>query len=411
MKTIQEELDYCLNCRNKPCMAKCPLNNDIPGFIQLMKQNDYEAAYKLLTQTTPLGNLCSIVCPTKKQSQSKCTRSFRGDPVGINRLEQELTNKVKGDFTKENNVSGKVAIVGGGPAGLTCAWILAKNGVDVTIYEKYDYLGGLLVHGIPEFRLPKDKVKESIDRILKLGIKVEYNKVLGKDITTEQLKKEYDYVFIGVGANNSTKQHLEGEDLPGVFGANETLEYKTFVDYKGKTVVVSGGGNVAMDISRTVKRMGAEKVVVVYRRSRNEMPAEQLEIDEAMEDGVEFNFQTNILKINGTDKVESIECIKTELVQKEGETRLSPVNIEGSNFTMPIDYIYMAIGSAPDKAVIDDVNVELDWKKLKIDEFGQTSDPQVFAGGDITNTTGTVAWAARSGRNAAYKIMDLLKTK
>ena len=409
MKTIQEELDYCLNCRNKPCMAKCPLNNDIPGFIQLMKQNDYEAAYKLLTQTTPLGNLCSIVCPTKKQCQSKCTRSFRGDPVGINRLEQELTNKVKGDFVKENNVSGKVAIVGGGPAGLTCAWILAKNGVDVTIYEKYDYLGGLLVHGIPEFRLPKDKVKESIDRILKLGIKVEYNKVLGKDITTEQLKKEYDYVFIGVGANNSTKQHLEGEDLPGVFGANETLEYKTFVDYKGKTVVVSGGGNVAMDISRTVKRMGAEKVVVVYRRSRNEMPAEQLEIDEAMEDGVEFNFQTNILKINGTDKVESIECIKTELVQKEGETRLSPVNIEGSNYIMPIDYIYMAIGSAPDKTVIDDVNVELDWKKLKIDEFGQTSDPQVFAGGDITNTTGTVAWAARSGRNAAYKIMDLLK--
>ena len=287
---------------------------------------------------------------------------------------------------------------------------MAKNGVDVTIYEKHDYLGGILEHGIPDFRLDKNLLKNVIDKILDLGVEVKLNQELGKDFEIEQIEKEYDAIFLGIGANISSKMRIEGEELEGVYGGNELLENKMHPDYHGKTVVVSGGGNVAMDVSRTVKRMGAERVIVVYRRSENEMPAEKKEIEEAKEEGIEFLFQNNILRIIGENKVEKIECIKTELVQKDGENRLSPVNIEGSNYYIDVDYVMMAVGSKAEESILKKLGLDLDNRgKIKIDENGQTSNKKIFAGGDLVGSIGTVAWASRDGRNAAYSILEFLK--
>ena len=313
---------------------------------------------------------------------------------------------------KEDEKDYKVAIVGGGPAGLTCAQFLRRAGIQVTIFEKYDYLGGILKHGIPDFRLDKDKLNKWIDKIIESGIKVEYGKELGNNLSMEELEKNFDSIFLSFGANISTKMEIPGEELNGVYGGNEFLESTPIIDLRGKTIVVSGGGNVAMDVSRTIKRSGAEHVYVVYRRSEKEMPAEQKEIDEAKEDGVEFLFQNNILKINGNDegKVKSIECIKTELVQKEGETRLSPVNIDGSNYELECDYVIMAIGSKPEDKVVNSLGVELDRKgRIVVDEIGRTSKPNIYAGGDIAENMGTVAYAARAGRNVAEAIVNTLQ--
>lgn len=411
---ILEKANYCASCVKKPCRAGCPLNNDITGFIKLMKEEKYKEAYELLTETTVLSAVCGKICPHQKQCQGSCVKRIAFTPVEIGELESFI-----GDMAIENNwsiydnkvekINKKVAIIGGGPAGLTCAAFLAKNGVDVTIYEKHNYLGGILEHGIPDFRLDKNLLKSVIDKILDLGIDVKLNQELGKDFDLEQIEKEYDAIFLGFGANISSKMRIKGEELDGVFGGNELLENKTHPDYHGKTVVVSGGGNVAMDVSRTINKMGAERVIVVYRRSENEMPAEKKEIEEAKEEGIEFLFQNNILRILGENKVEKIECIKTELVQKEGDTRLSPVNIEGSNYYIDVDYVIMAVGSKAEVKILDKLGLELnDRGKIKIDENCQTSNKKIFAGGDLVGSIGTVAWASRDGRNAAFAILDKL---
>ncbi len=307
-------------------------------------------------------------------------------------------------------LSKKVAIVGGGPAGLTCAAFLAKKGINVTIYEKHDELGGLLSHGIPEFRLEKNIVKATTNKILEMGVEVEFNKELGNNLDLEELRSKNDAVFVSVGANIPARMNIEGENLEGVYGGNDLLEYNKHPSYIGKKVAVIGGGNVAMDSARTIKRLGADKVVIIYRRAEEQMPAEKKEIEDARCEGIEFIFQTNILKIIGTEKVEKIECIKTELVQKEGEKRLVPVNIANSNYNMNIDYVVMATGSKPEENVIRNFEKNK-WGYINIDEKMKTSIPKVFAGGDVAGEKSTVAWAARSGREAANNIIEFLQKK
>lgn len=409
----EEEIrKYCLNCKIKPCSNKgCPLGNNIPEFIH---EEDMEKAYKILCETTVLPAICGRICPHEKQCQGSCIRGIKGEPVSIGSMEAIIGDSsiknnykipVEIDKTLENK---KVAIIGSGPAGLTCAAFLAKKGIKVTIFEKHDKLGGLLSHGIPEFRLSREVTQKTIEKILDLGVNVELNKELGKDFKLEELTTNYDAVFIAIGANIPCKMNIEGEDLEGVYGGNALLEYNQHLLYEGKNVAIIGGGNVAMDSARTIKKLGANKVYVIYRRAEEQMPAEKKEIADAKNEEIEFLFQTNIIKILGDKKVQKIECVKTELVQKEGETRLLPVNIEGSNFNMDIDYVVMATGSKPEEDKIKEFDKNK-WGYISINENMQTSIPKVFAGGDVAGEKSTVAWAARSGRNAANEIIRFLK--
>lgn len=405
---------YCLSCKNKPCTNNgCPLENNIQEFIH---EEDYQKAYEILCKTTVLPAVCGRICPHEKQCQGSCIRGIKGEPVSIGKMEAFIGDISIKDSYKipkiiDNDLlSKKVAIVGGGPAGLTCAAFLAKKGINVTIYEKHDELGGLLSHGIPEFRLEKNIVKATTNKILEMGVEVEFNKELGNNLDLEELKSKNDAVFVSVGANIPARMNIEGENLEGVYGGNDLLEYNKHPSYIGKKVAVIGGGNVAMDSARTIKRLGADKVVIIYRRAEEQMPAEKKEIEDARCEGIEFIFQTNILKIIGTEKVEKIECIKTELVQKEGEKRLVPVNIANSNYNMNIDYVVMATGSKPEENVIRNFEKNK-WGYINIDEKMKTSIPKVFAGGDVAGEKSTVAWAARSGREAANNIIKFLQKK
>ena len=413
MDKIIEKANYCLNCKIKPCALKgCPLHNNIPEFIQKIKEENYKEAYEILCQTTVLPGVCGRICPHKKQCQGSCVRGIKGEPVSIGELEAfTFDNAMKNGYNLKQvwNTSKagnkKVAIIGGGPAGLTAAAFLAKNNINVTIYEKYNYLGGLLVHGIPDFRLNKNIVKETVKNILDLGISVKYNQELGKNIELQELEKEYDAILLSFGANCSLKMRISGEELQGVFGGNELLEYNQHPNYKGKIVAIVGGGNVAMDCARTIKRLGAKEVKVIYRRAREQMPAEDKEVEDAQKEGIEFLFQNNIVKIIGSKNVEKIELIKTKLVQKEGEKRLSPVNIENSNYIINADYVVMALGASPEKFV-QKLGIEINkWGNIIVDDEFKTSNPKIYASGDLAGVKGTVAWAASSGREAAKNII------
>lgn len=411
---MKEKANYCLNCINKPCQNACPLNNNTAGFINYLKENKLKEAYELLCETTVFQSICGRICPHDKQCQGKCIRGIKQIPVSIGNMEAYI-----GDLAIENDwkipkksemKDKKVAVIGGGPTGLACSAKLAKEGYQVTIYEKHDTLGGILNHGIPDFRLDKTLLKNVIQKIIDLGIEVKLNSELGKDYTLEDLEKNYDAIYLGFGANISSKMEIPGEELEGVYGGNELLENNNHPNYSGKIVAISGGGNVAMDTARTVKKLGAKKVIVIYRRSETEMPAEKKEIEEARNEGIEFLFQNNIVKIYGNNKVEKIECIKTELVQKEGETRKVPVNIEGSNYFIDIDYIVMAVGSKPEEKLLSTLGLELNSKgRIQIDENNMTSKKGVFAGGDLAGAKSTVAWAARSGRDSAEHIIEFLE--
>ena len=447
-KEMQEKVNYCLNCKVKPCSNKgCPLNNDIPTFIRLVKEGNTEEAYYTLLKTSILGSVCGRICPHYKQCMGSCVRGIKGESVQIGDIEAYISdyglehNLIK-NIEKTEELKGKnIAVIGGGPAGLTASYFLAKAGANITIYEKHNSLGGILEHGIPEFRLDPKILEKTINSILSLGINVEYNvevmtnneqeitdttnnqerldkktnNIEGKlkeqektKISIESIASKYDATILAIGANVSSKMNIPGEDLDGVYGGNELLENKNYPDFKGKIVAVSGGGNVAMDTARTVARLDAKKVFVIYRRAEEQMPAERKEIEDAKKEGIEFLFQNNITKIMGSGKVEEIECIKTKLVQKEGEARLSPVNIEGSNYKMRMDYVVMAVGSKPEENDIEGFEKNK-WGYVNTDEEKKTSIKNVYAIGDIAGNKQTVAWAARSGRDVALEIIEKLK--
>ncbi len=413
MNSLQEESNRCLNCKVKPCQKACPLGNDIPSFIKLVKEDNLKEAFNVLTQTTVLGAICGRVCPHFKQCKGSCVRGIKSEPISIGELEAYVFDnafKENYDIKTTNELEGKkVVIIGGGPSGLTCAAFLRRSGADVTIYEKQPKLGGITRYGIPDFRLSREIIDKNIEKILSLGIKVECNKALGKDYNLEDLEREYDAIYLSFGANVSSKMNIPGENLQGVYGGNELLETSIHPNYKGKNIAVSGGGNVAMDTARTIKRLGAKNVYVIYRRAKEQMPAEELEIEEAEKEGVEFLFKTNIVKILGNEKVEKLECIKTQLVQKEGEKRPVPVNIENSNYLLDMDYVVMAVGSKPNEEIVSKTKLEVtQYGNIKVDENYMTSKKGIFAGGDLIGTKSTVAWAARSGRNASEAIKNYL---
>ena len=409
MSEYEEIRKYCLNCKTKPCKEKgCPLQNDIPEFIH---ENDIKKAFETLCNTTVLPAICGRICPYSQQCQGSCIRGIKGKPVSIGKMEKMIGDmSLKEEWTipkdiNEKLTNKKVAIIGGGPAGLTCSAFLAKKGVQVTIYEKNEKLGGILSYGIPDFRLDQTIVEKTIKKILELGINVKTNFELGKNLKLEELQKEYDAVFIAIGANILQRPKIEGAELKGVYSANAFLENKKHSSYKGKNVAVIGGGNVALDAARTMKRLEADEVFIIYRRTEEQMPASKEEIEEAKNDNVQFLFQTNIVKILSEDleKVSKIECIKTESESRNQ----SPKNVEGSNFILDIDYVLFATGARPDKEVISEFE-KSEKGYILVDENMQTSIPNVYAGGDVAGEKATVAWAARSGRNVANKILEKL---
>ena len=423
---VLNEINRCFNCVNKPCMNACPLNNDIPQIIFLVKEGKYEEAYKVLTKTTVFPSIASIVCPHEKQCKSNCTAKFKGEAIDIGSFENFLGKLAieKGwrYSTLSDELAGmNIAVIGGGPSGLTASAFLARNGAEVTVFEKKEKLGGLFRYGIPEFRLDRDLLDRAIDKILEIDIQtnfgdmfgvaykpaisVECGRELGKNLFMDELKEKFDAIFLAFGSNISKPMSIMGEELNGVLGGNELLENELHPDYTDKSVFVSGGGNVAIDVARTIKRLGAKSVKIVYRRSEAEMPAEVKEIVEAKKDGVEFLFHTNLIAIYGNEHVEEIECVKTFY---DGErVRENLKNIENSNFRLNADYVVMAIGSEVNTTLVKELNLDLDSKNyINIDENYNTSDDKIFAIGDLAGVTSTVAWAASSGRKAVEKFIE-----
>lgn len=406
LEEIKKKAEYCLNCKNKSCKSGCPLQNNIPDFINYIKEEKYDEAFRVLSETTIFEPICGRICPQKSQCEGSCVRGIKGESVQIGKLEAFI-----GDYALENmevpviearEDSKKVAIIGSGPSGLACAYYLSTKGHKVSIYEKHSKLGGLLRYGIPEFRLEKEILNKWLEKyVLNKNVEIFTNVELGKDILLEDLKDKYDVVVLAFGANVSNKMNIEGEEKEFVLGGNELLEYRNMPDFKDKKVAVIGGGNVAMDTSRTIKKLGAKDVTIVYRRAEKQMPAERKEIEDAKKEGIEFLFQTNMIKVLDN----KIECVKTELIKKEDETREYPVNIEGSNFFMDIDFVILAVGSSADRNIIDKLELETTkWGYIKVDENYKTLDEKIYAVGDLIGTKQTVAWAARSGFECAKNV-------
>ncbi len=425
-----EEAKRCLQCKNKPCMKGCPVEIAIPDFIACIAEGDFDKAAEILKSKNSLPAVSGRVCPYEGQCEGECTLKKIGEPVAIGRLERFIAdyerNKGAKIPKKAQRTGKKVAIVGAGPAGLTCAGDLAKMGHHVTVFEALHAPGGVLMYGIPEFRLPKDIVNAEVDYIKKLGVEIHYDVVVGKTITVDELFEDYDAVFIGTGAGLPRWLRIPGENLDGVYSANEFLtrvnmmKAYRFPDYDtpikiGKTVATFGAGNVAMDCARTALRLGAEKSYIIYRRSEKEMPARDEEIEHAKEEGVIFKLLTNPIAFHGDDKglLKDVECIEMKLGEPDDSGRRRPIPIEGSNFTLSIDTALIAIGQSPNPLVPQTVkNLEVEkWGNIKTDEEGHTNIPGLFAGGDIATGAATVILAMGAGKKAARAIDKYLKTK
>ena len=423
-----EEATRCLNCKNKPCVDGCPVNVRIPEFIEKAAASEFEEAYKIITSTNGLPAVCGRVCPQESQCEGKCVRGIKGEPVGIGRLERFCADwhmensSAKAEKPASNGK--KVAVVGAGPSGLTCAGDLAKKGYEVTVFEAFHTAGGVLVYGIPQFRLPKEIVRKEVQNLEDLGVEVRTNMIIGKTLSVDELfEMGYKAVFIGSGAGLPSFMGIPGEDLIGVFSANEYLtrtnlmkayleEYDTPI-IKSKTVAVVGGGNVAMDAARCAKRLGAETVYVVYRRGLEEMPARKEEIHHAMEEGIIFRNLTNPVKINGDEngRVRSMECVEMELGEPDDSGRRRPVVKEGSEFELEVDTVIMSIGTSPNPLIRSTTEgLETNRRGCLIvnEETMQTTREGVYAGGDAVTGAATVILAMGAGKQAAKAIDEYL---
>ncbi len=409
-KKIEEEIikeaEYCLNCKNKPCTKGCPLGNDIPQFIQYTKEKEYKKAYDVLNNTTIMPFICGRVCPKSNQCQGNCIRGIKEEPVSIGKIEAfigdlAIENKWYIEDKKQENKK-KIAIVGSGPAGINASFELALNGYSVCLYEKRERIGGILRYGIPEFRLDKKYVDILEEKLQNLGVRIYTNQELGKDFSLLDLREKYDAIILDIGSNTSCKMNIPGEDLKNVFGANELLEENIHPNYEDKNVIVIGGGNVALDAARTAKKKDAKEVTVVYRRARQQMPAENTEIEDAISDDIKFMYQVNVKEI----LLNKVKCTRNMLVKKENEQREVPIEIENSEFEIDSDYVIMAIGSKLNDEITKQ-GIELNEKGyIKVDENGMTNIKNVYAIGDCAGNKATVAWAARSGKNVARRIVE-----
>ena len=425
------EAQRCLNCKHMPCVAGCPVNVQIPKFISLIAEGKFADACAAIKETSALPAVCGRVCPQETQCECKCVRGIKGEPVAIGRLE-----RFAADWAREHNAEEivkpesngiKVAIIGAGPAGLTCAGDLAKLGYDVTIFEAFHKAGGVLVYGIPEFRLPKVIVQKEVENLEKMGVKIMTNMVIGKVLSIDELFNEYGFkaVFVGSGAGLPSFMGIEGEGLVGVYSANEFLtrinlmkayldEYDTPIR-KGKSVAVVGGGNVAMDAARSAMRLGAEHVYIIYRRSEAELPARAEEVHHAKEEGIEFLLLNNPTKILGDENgnVRAIECIKMELGEPDASGRRRPVAIEGSNYEVPVDTVIMSIGTSPNPLIRSTTEgLEANkWGCLVADDKAATTKEGVYAGGDAVTGAATVILAMGAGKTAAESMHEYLQEK
>ncbi len=435
-ETALAEAQRCLNCKNRPCVSGCPVNVHIPDFIAKIKEGDYEGAYREISLSSTLPAVCGRVCPQESQCESKCTLGIKFEPVGIGRLERFVADW-HNENQKEAPVAPKanghrVAIVGSGPSGLTCAGDLAKKGYKVTVYEALHTAGGVLVYGIPEFRLPKSIVAKEVDTLKALGVDIETNVVIGKTLTIDELfDMGYEAVFVGSGAGLPNFMGIPGESLKGVYSANEFLTrsnlMKAYKDdpvtpiMKGGRVAIIGGGNVAMDAARTALRLGADKVYIVYRRSMDELPARKEEVEHAMEEGIDFRLLNNPVEILGYNNpddprdpkngfVTGMKCIKMELGEPDARGRRRPIPIEGSEFVLDVDTVVVSIGTSPNPLIKSTTKgLEVNERGgIIVNEDGLTSRDSVYAGGDAVTGAATVISAMGAGKVAAKAIDEQL---
>ena len=423
-----EEATRCINCKNKPCMSGCPVCVRIPEFIAQVTAGNFDEAYNIITSTNGLPAVCGRVCPQENQCEGKCIRGIKGEPVAIGRLERFVADyhmaHSNDDAVKPESNGIKVAVIGAGPAGLTCAGDLAKLGYEVTIFEAFHKAGGVLVYGIPEFRLPKAIVQKEVDNLTKLGVDIETNMVIGRVLSVDEImERGYKAVFIGSGAGLPSFMGIEGEALIGVYSANEYLtranlmkaykpEYDTPV-IKSKNVAVVGGGNVAMDAARTALRLGAENVYIVYRRGMEELPARKEEVEHAEEEGIIFKTLHNPVKLIGDEngRVCKMECIQMELGEADASGRRRPIPVEGSNFELDVDTVIMSIGTSPNpllRTTTEGLEANK-WGCLVVNEDTlETTRENVYAGGDAVTGAATVILAMGAGKQAAASIHEKL---
>ena len=439
-ETAVAEANRCLNCKNKPCVSGCPVNIDIPSFIDRVKAGDFEGAYQTISLSSSLPAVCGRVCPQESQCESKCTLGIKFEPVGIGRLERFVADyhneNFKGEVTLPPSNGKKVAVIGSGPSGLTCAGDLAKKGYKVTVFEALHLAGGVLVYGIPEFRLPKSIVRKEVETLKKYGVDIETNVVVGKTITIDELFEDgYKAVFVGSGAGLPRFMGIPGESLKGVYSANEFLTRSNLMKaYKedsqtpilrGKKVAVVGGGNVAMDAARTALRLGADEVHIVYRRSMEELPARKEEVEHAEEEGIKFDILRNPVEILGYNNPEDrrdpkngfvcgMKVIKCELGEPDEKGRRRPVEVAGSEYVIDVDCVIMSIGTSPNpliKNTTEGLTVNRHGGIIVEEATGKTSKEGVYAGGDAVTGAATVILAMGAGKTAAKAIDEYLSAE
>lgn len=409
VKEIKEKATLCLECKSKPCSEACPMHTNIPEFIKEIKNENLKKAYDILIQNNLFSYVCSKICPQENQCEGSCIRGIKGEPTKIGELEKFINiwakeNNIKPNINIQKNKTNKsVAIVGAGPAGLSCSFELIKYGIKSTVFEKETIYGGILSYGIPDFRLDKECINDIINVLKELGVEFKLGVQLGKNITLKDLRNKYDYVFLGLGAENSSTYRLSDENLESVYNSDYFLRVynsKKYIKNLGNVVVI-GGGNVAMDTARAAIRMGAKSVSILYRRDIAHMPARKIELEEALSDGVKFEELTRVISANSTNgKIESVHCIKTMIVDGKA------IDVEKNEFDYEANTVVFAIGLKPNKELLEGEGIVLtDWGTINVDETNQTNIENVYAGGDIVDNKSVVCKALASGKNAAISIL------